>query len=554
MANQYFELELRFEKYDDKPMIRLNRSRLLRQKINRATGESAGSVEDCTGSFINRNLKGIRGLTAFYLFWKITDQCQSQMRFCHQIYCPNLHEAKSRGGEKYSWVKELLGSEIELDSDIRVSRKISQFFNVTTTSLIPITDGIPGTANSEDRIIDIEDVRIILEDDIVTDPAELFKMYENIQTEDELESDRVTISGLRDLVKNYPGGDPEPPASDFNSDCRKAVSGGALDSQNQLYIKRHFESEIFTLLKDYGRTIALRGSRQCGKSSLFSRISSWQSPKKRKFIIVDFQSFDLSSSASSASLFRWFADAIISKGSFDISIEWDNHRTAKQSLTNTMQEILRKYNHGITLLIDEPDRLFRNDVLCSEFFSLLRFWHNQRAFDPDSWAKLDLIFSYTSDPGLWIKDSNQSPFNVAYCIDIKDFIEEEIAELIDRYEQGLHKKLPILNKLREQTFGHPYLCQLILSLLAEENTFDHLLKISLQGQTQLGRYLRARFAPLHRDEELYKSMHSIFYEGQCDDYFAFESLWSMGLIRGDSRRSCELRCGLFRDYFQGEFL
>ena len=81
----------------------------------------------------------------------------------------------------------------------------------------------------------------------------------------------------------------------------------------------------------------------------------------------------------------------------------------------------------VPLALDEVDRLLQTPFH-SDFFALLRSWHNSRALD-EQWDKLNMIMVISTEPYLLIADVNQSPFNVGLKIYLEDFNEAQIRDL-----------------------------------------------------------------------------------------------------------------------------
>jgi len=83
----------------------------------------------------------------------------------------------------------------------------------------------------------------------------------------------------------------------------------------------------------------------------------------------------------------------------------------QDKLTYLMEDyILSKSDSPIVLAMDEADRLLQTPFH-SDFFALVRAWHNSRALD-DRWNKLNIVMVISTEPYLLIADPNQSPFNV----------------------------------------------------------------------------------------------------------------------------------------------
>jgi AAA domain-containing protein len=71
-----------------------------------------------------------------------------------------------------------------------------------------------------------------------------------------------------------------------------------------------------------------------------------------------------------------------------------------------------------------------------DFFGTLRAWTNRRATHPP-WAKLNLVIAHSTEPGLWIRDLNQSPFNVGFRFALRDLSPAQVHDLNGRYGRVL---------------------------------------------------------------------------------------------------------------------
>jgi hypothetical protein len=116
--------------------------------------------------------------------------------------------------------------------------------------------------------------------------------------------------------------------------------------------------------------------------------------------------------------------------------------------------LLATVDGSIFLAMDEVDKLIAAPFR-DEFFSMLRSWHNERAFEP-AWKQLDLAMVTCTEPYQLIQDLNQSPFNVGTSITLKDFSAEQVAELNRRPMAGFWMPA-ILHSLMDWVGGHPYL-------------------------------------------------------------------------------------------------
>ena len=74
----------------------------------------------------------------------------------------------------------------------------------------------------------------------------------------------------------------------------------------------------------------------------------------------------------------------------------------------------------LTLAFDEVDRVLGRSYQ-SDFFSMLRLWHNRRAEPLSAWEDVDLALVIATEPYLLIDSKDRSPFNVATPIEPQAF-------------------------------------------------------------------------------------------------------------------------------------
>jgi hypothetical protein len=85
--------------------------------------------------------------------------------------------------------------------------------------------------------------------------------------------------------------------------------------------------------------------------------------------------------------------------------------------------------------MDEVESMFDADFR-SDFFGMLRGWHNSRAAKP-LWRRLDLALVTSTEPYQLIANLNQSPFNVGQVVTLEDFAAAEAHALNERYGMPL---------------------------------------------------------------------------------------------------------------------
>jgi hypothetical protein len=208
--------------------------------------------------------------------------------------------------------------------------------------------------------------------------------------------------------------------------------------------------------------------------------------------------------------------------------------------------VLPETDAPIILALDEVDRLLQTPFH-SDFFALLRSWHNSRALD-EQWDKLDLVMVISTEPYLLIADVNQSPFNVGLKLYLEDFGDAQVNDLNHRHGAPVaEEEFP---QLMELLAGHPYLTRKALYLLVTEDlSWSELLRVAAVDQGPFGDHLRRQQWLLRNEPDLRLALKQVVARQQCDDEMALFRLLQAGLIKGSGDHyTC--RCDLYRRYFK----
>ncbi len=117
---------------------------------------------------------------------------------------------------------------------------------------------------------------------------------------------------------------------------------------------------------------------------------------------------------------------------------WEDRRGPNANFERFIRRaVLGRSNGPLVWAMDEVDRLFATPF-GTEFFGLLRSWHNERALDPTGpWSALTIAIAYATEAHLFITDMNQSPFNVGTRLTLEDFTQVQVAELSRRYQNPI---------------------------------------------------------------------------------------------------------------------
>jgi hypothetical protein len=197
--------------------------------------------------------------------------------------------------------------------------------------------------------------------------------------------------------------------------------------------------------------------------------------------------------------------------------------------------------------MDEVDSVFETDFR-SDFFSMLRSWHNNRATS-SIWKGLDLALVTSTEPYQLIENLNQSPFNVGQVIELEDFTLEQVTDLNRRYGSPLTPEQ--VQALMYLLNGHPYLVRRALYLVTVQRIpITEIFENSPDDRGPFGDHLRYHLFRLHKKEELIDGFKQVIRNNTCQDDLTFFRLRGAGLVRKEGVRRILPRCRLYADYFK----
>lgn len=295
---------------------------------------------------------------------------------------------------------------------------------------------------------------------IRTDPRILIEI-EDIETK--LEALQAELEALSDQTK------PSPRPKNQATPPEIEPPYGTMNPASEFYIERDADEEFWGYLStSRAATLFVQASRQMGKSSLMRRIIYRASKELgRPSVFVDFQ--ELPKQYFSASDERNFLIelCLIIGRALDIPEAIDRHWMGLHSNIRKCGLYLSEYiiprvNQPFVLAIDEVDRMVASPFR-DNFFGMLRVWHNNRAYD-ENFKKVSLFLSSSMDSSLLIENDDQSPFNVADHISLRDFTPAQVEELNRRHGSPLDQSQ--VQELMTLVNGHPFLTRLALYQVA----------------------------------------------------------------------------------------
>lgn len=329
-----------------------------------------------------------------------------------------------------------------------------------------------------------------------------------------------------------------------------ALETGAVRIESPFYIQRKADIELRDVIKSRGGTILIEGLQGTGKTSLLIRAFKFAKNINQKVIFIDFQLIDKSDLASLDNLFRYLVTKICKdlEIPYDLKSEWDELIGPMHNFTNFIEEnILFEANNQITFIFDGVERILIYPF-GTEFFSLIRAWHNKRSVQK-SWNFLNIIIAYHGVAQLLRKDVNESPFNIGYRIELEDFTINEISELNQRYGKPLEKK--DLANLMDITGGIPYLTRLAFYTIIDKNwTFTHFIRSALSDNGPFSEHLNSLLFFIKDNKSLMVAIKQILFESKCDSYEHFINLKLKGLVKGTSEKNVRMRSKLYETFFK----
>ena len=327
------------------------------------------------------------------------------------------------------------------------------------------------------------------------------------------------------------------------------MPSGTMDTSSPYYIERPTDAIALKIIERLGVTITIKGARQVGKSSLLIRTIDAAVKAGKRVAFLDFQLFDKAALNDATTFFRrfcsWLADVLEIEDKVDEY--WNPELGNSQCCTRYLSRyVLKELSQPLVLAMDEVDKVFDSDFR-SDFFGMLRSWHNSRA-TMARWKNLDLVLVTSTEPYQLINDLNQSPFNVGEVMELADFTPSQVADLNQRH--GLPLNPNEEKQLMMLLGGHPYLIRKSLYLVTSgQISATELFTNTTAEGGFFGDHLRYLLSLLHNKMELIQGLLGIINHSCCKDKLIFWRLRGAGLVR-ESGKKVLPRCQLYADYFR----
>jgi serine/threonine-protein kinase len=333
------------------------------------------------------------------------------------------------------------------------------------------------------------------------------------------------------------------------------VPGGTIPLNSQFYIRREpWESRSYQEITKAAGLVRIKAPRQMGKTSLMARIRDYAAKQGYRIATFDFQEIDQDILEDLNGFLKRFSAIITRKVGMDtkkISEYWDEDLFgAKENCGNYFQEcLLPNLDTPLFLGMDELDRIFPYNKVAKEFLTLLRNWNEQAKVTP-TWGKLRMTIVHSTESYV-VMDTNSSPFNVGYGVELQDFTPAQILDLSKRH--GLNWQGGEVEQLMGVVGGHPYLVRLAIYRLAQKDfTLSEILAEASSDGGIYQEHLRRHLWNLQQHPELAAGLQKVVNSDRpvrLDPIINFK-LNGMGLVNLEGNDVTLRYPLLYRAYFQ----
>ncbi|MDZ8261281.1 AAA-like domain-containing protein [Nostoc sp. ChiQUE01b] len=342
-----------------------------------------------------------------------------------------------------------------------------------------------------------------------------------------------------------------PRPSPFAQPVPLEMPEGTMDSESQFYIERPQDAIAIATIGRRGVTLTIKGPRQMGKSSLLIRVIDAAMKVNKQVAFLDFQLFDQNTLTNADIFYQQFCTVLTEQLGIPNRTEefWQQGAGNNQRCTRYMESyLLKEVGGSLVLAMDEVDRMFDAEFR-SDFFGMLRSWHNNRALPTKRiWKQFDLALVTATEPYHLIANLNQSPFNVGEVLLLDDFTPEQVADLNQRHSSPLTRLQA--SQLMALLHGHPYLVRRSLYLVASQQiSVEELFAQAISDRGPFGDHLRYHLFRIYEKKDLVQGFLQAIRNNTCPDERIARLLSAAGLVRREGHIVVP-RCQLYADYFR----
>ncbi len=324
----------------------------------------------------------------------------------------------------------------------------------------------------------------------------------------------------------------------------------ALDD-SVFYVERPtIENDCYETIVKPGALIRIKAPRQMGKTSLLLRILDQASQKGCKTASLNFHYADAEFFTDLDKFLQWFSGSITQELNLTQKLNdyWQGFLGSKNNCTNYFQRyLLSEIDSPLLLGLDDVDQVFQHAKIATDFFGLLRAWH-EKSKNEAIWKRLRLVIVHSKEVYIPL-NINQSPFNVGLPIELPELNESQVGELVKRY--NLNWTQAQVQQIMAMLGGQPYLVRRALYEIARGRmTLKQVLETASNEDGMYSDYLRRHLSNLQEDTDLMTALKQVIASPKgvrIETNLAFK-LRSMGLVKFQGNDVIPL-CDMYRNYF-----
>jgi hypothetical protein len=161
---------------------------------------------------------------------------------------------------------------------------------------------------------------------------------------------------------------------------------GQVPLESLLYVERPpIEGRCYEAIVKPGALIRIKAPRQMGKSSLMLRILNHANEQGGQTATLNFQMVDREALSNLDRFLQWFCTSIADELNMEDKLAdyWKGTVSPKNKCTNYFQRyLLPALQRPVTLCLDEVDQVFEYLTIATDFFGMLRAWHEDAKIKP----------------------------------------------------------------------------------------------------------------------------------------------------------------------------
>ncbi|MGK7901718.1 MAG: AAA-like domain-containing protein [Hormoscilla sp.] len=326
---------------------------------------------------------------------------------------------------------------------------------------------------------------------------------------------------------------------------------GLVSLESPFYVERPpVESDCYQAIIKPAALIRIKAPRQMGKSSLMSRILYRATLQGYQKVELNFQLADAEFFTNLDLFLQWFCAKITEELELEEKLAeyWKGPLGSKSKCTRYFQKyLLSEIASPIALGLDEVDQIFQHPVIATDFFGLLRAWH-ERGKNDAAWKRVRLAIAHSKEVYIPL-NINQSPFNVGLPIELPELNQQQVQDLVGRH--NLEWCDTQTEQLMAMVGGHPYLVRMALYQIARGRmSLPELLQIAPTEEGPYCDHLRRHLYNLEENPELAAAIKQVLAANVPVEIPTAEAfkLRSMGLVKFHGNAVMPL-CNLYRQYY-----